>query len=74
MSQSQRVIDALNASGFALQPIDIAERTGDPAASVRRTLATLQKAGKVTVKDTNGFPYGTARYVVTSEGVSPTNG
>ena len=62
-TQTQRVYDAIMASGFPLQAVDIAERTGDPQASVRRTLYTLQSAGKIAVKDNQGTPWGSPRYI-----------
>jgi IclR helix-turn-helix domain. len=63
-TQAQRVYDAVfAAAGFPLQAIDIAERTGDPQASVRRTLYGLVNAGKVAVKDNQGTPWGSPRYI-----------
>ena len=63
-TQTQRVYDAIANAGFAIQHCEIADRTGDPQASVRRTVYNLVKAGKVAVRDNGGFPYGSPRFIV----------
>lgn len=56
MNQTERVIDTLTNSGFPLQQSEIAARTGDPAASIRRVVQTLVKDNRIHVADHSGYP------------------
>lgn len=63
-NQKQRVIEALTNRGVALQQCEISDYTGDPAASIRRTVKELLAEGKVVIKDTNGWPGYAPRFVI----------